>query len=499
MRKNLLTFVLALFCAIACAFGLAACNNGGNKTNDAANYLSYRLKDDDTYAAYFSDNNWTQIFVDRQKNGWTSVAFTIPAEYKGKAVTSIDRISGNDIITSLTISDSVTSIDNQAFDGFYVLESVTMGNNVKTIGQSAFANCSKLTSINIPNSVTSLGKTAFRGCRNLENVTLGNGITRIEDETFADCEKLETVTIPQSVEYLGGKVFSGTNIKNLVMPNSLTKVGNYPLEGCMKLESLTLKFPEYEITYDDTGTTETVTCNFDLLFGGNIPQSLKTLTVTSGKVLNCRSSSLQNVILYDGVRLDGDAFYHCPSLEYNEYGNGLYLGNNTNKYMFLIKAKNNDITSLRIHADTQFLCSSFRNCNKLTTIEISKLSYISDWKKASLKTEKISLKELFNLDKETATVKTIKVADGETYLPENLINFGLTELILPNTLTEIAGDAIPSERITTITYKGTKAQLRQVEFGWGWCGGISEINSGAIIHCDDGNIFVSWYGVVSGA
>ena len=36
--------------------------------------------------------------------------------------------------------------------------------DVKTIGSSAFSNCSELTSISIPNSVTSIEKSAFSGC-----------------------------------------------------------------------------------------------------------------------------------------------------------------------------------------------------------------------------------------------------------------------------------------------------------------------------------------------
>ena len=50
-------------------------------------------------------------------------------------------------LTSITIPDDVTSIGNWAFDG-----------------------CTGLTSITIPSSVTSIGKFAFEGCENLANV-----------------------------------------------------------------------------------------------------------------------------------------------------------------------------------------------------------------------------------------------------------------------------------------------------------------------------------------
>ena len=48
------------------------------------------------------------------------------------------------------------------------LTSVTIGNSVTSIGNSAFEGCSGLTSVEIPNSVTSIGSDAFYGCSGLK-------------------------------------------------------------------------------------------------------------------------------------------------------------------------------------------------------------------------------------------------------------------------------------------------------------------------------------------
>ncbi|MCB5989956.1 leucine-rich repeat protein, partial [Flavobacterium psychrophilum] len=50
------------------------------------------------------------------------------------------------------------------------LTSVTIPNSVITINRGAFAGCSGLTSVTIPNSVTAIGENAFAGCSSLRTV-----------------------------------------------------------------------------------------------------------------------------------------------------------------------------------------------------------------------------------------------------------------------------------------------------------------------------------------
>ena len=74
-------------------------------------------------------------------------------------------------IASVTIGNSVTSIGDNAFERCYGLTSITIPNSVTTIGRSAFGNCHGLTSVSIGNSVTSIGQTAFDGCTNISSIT----------------------------------------------------------------------------------------------------------------------------------------------------------------------------------------------------------------------------------------------------------------------------------------------------------------------------------------
>jgi hypothetical protein len=77
-------------------------------------------------------------------------------------------------LTSIKISNSVTSIGNHAFCFCSGLTSIEIPSSVTSIGNNAFSDCSGLTSIEIPDSVTSIGQQAFGSCNNLTSVKFKN-------------------------------------------------------------------------------------------------------------------------------------------------------------------------------------------------------------------------------------------------------------------------------------------------------------------------------------
>ena len=110
---------------------------------------------------------------------------------------------------SVTIGNSVTTIGNSAFYRYTGLSSVTIPNSVTTIGSGAFYECRRLTSVTIGNSVTSIGNEAFSGCSGLKSVTIPNSVTTIGEFAFYDCYgllRIEAYPDPQQVS-MGTSVF----------------------------------------------------------------------------------------------------------------------------------------------------------------------------------------------------------------------------------------------------------------------------------------------------
>lgn len=166
----------------------------------------------------------------------------IPAEIDGLPVTMIRwrAFAGCTGLTSITISDSVTTIGDSAFYGCSSLTSIevdALNPNYSSLDGVLFNKhrtlliqypAGKPGNYLIPNSATSIvsrwclydfsadfnglfldcfGNVAFEGSRKLTGVSIPAGVTSIGAETFKGCSALTKVTIPASVTFIGNEYF----------------------------------------------------------------------------------------------------------------------------------------------------------------------------------------------------------------------------------------------------------------------------------------------------
>lgn len=120
------------------------------------------------------------------------------------------------------------------------LTSITIPENITSIGDYAFWHCRGLTSITIPDSVMRIGGSAFNYCTGLTSVTIGNGVTSIDNGAFSDCEELESVIISGNITSINEVVFDGCKgLKSVTIPASVTSIGKSAFRGC---KGLTITF-----------------------------------------------------------------------------------------------------------------------------------------------------------------------------------------------------------------------------------------------------------------
>lgn len=311
-------------------------------------------------------------------------------------------------LESVTIPDSVTYIGEEAFEfctnlesvtipdnGIYIglnafksctnLESVTIPANVNlergtfsecsnlknviladgftTIARGMFVNCSSLTNITIPDSVTSIGNAAFYECFLLESIIIPDGVTSIADSTFDGCQKLKKVTIPASVTSIGKRAFYNCyRLTSVIIPDGVTSISDSTFECCFNLNSVTI--PD---SVTSIGKNAFDYCNFESV---DIPDSVTSI----GEMAFANCDRLTSISIPPNVTfIPRNTFESCSMLTgNNEYDNASYLGNESNPYLVLLRAKNTNITSCEINASTKAITSyAFSSCKSLTSVTIS--------------------------------------------------------------------------------------------------------------------------------
>lgn len=149
-------------------------------------------------------------------------------------------------ILSVTIGDDVSSIGDFAFSGCEELTSLSIGGKVNSIGLSAFANCTKLESItwDIENCILEGAKYhnyIFRGCDSIKTIKIGSTVKSIPSSTFALCGGVVSVIIPDNVVSVGEYAFySCKDLTNVTIGRGVTSIGNNAFEACVELSSITI-------------------------------------------------------------------------------------------------------------------------------------------------------------------------------------------------------------------------------------------------------------------
>ena len=149
------------------------------------------------------------------------------------------------IINSIVIEDSVTSIGDYAFYECTGLTSVTIPNSVTSIGDYAFYECTGLTSVSIPNSVTSIGDRAFTWCSGLTSVVWNakNYADFASNNTpFYDLRsQITSFTFSNEVEHIPAYLCNGmSNLTSIEILNSVTSIGESAFSRCTGLTSITI-------------------------------------------------------------------------------------------------------------------------------------------------------------------------------------------------------------------------------------------------------------------
>lgn len=298
---------------------------------------------------------------------------TVPGTVFGIPVKGIESNAFEDYshITSITMPESVTVIEDRAFFNCEYLSSVTAP-GVTTVGEYAFCNCHRLDKVSMPKALN-LSKASFRGTgllegfpfekletlpqdvfahSNIVSVSL-DSCTRIERGAFANCmqlkyanlpaidddnmmalvfmgcKMLERVDFPEDFQWLPGGTFSNSNLSRVDFLPQITSVAD-DFEMCANL--IYVDMPAAEELLE--GSFAYAVC----LEYASFPQmvyldrtsfqyckALNTLLLSDhmeyvGELAFDGCASLEYLLLEGDPKIQSNAFYNCglKRLEFNK-------------------------------------------------------------------------------------------------------------------------------------------------------------------------------------
>lgn len=387
--------------------------------------------------------------------------------YEGLPVTDIadNAFEMCDELCSVTLGDNVRLVGERAFVGCGGIRCVNVGRGIQKIGASAFFGCecissvyiydivnwcgisfgdyqanpifyaekyfiddSAVTELSFPEQIKEIKPCAFANSKRLTSINIHGNIKTIGEYAFYSCENVTKITIDEGAENIERYAFSRCNkITTINLPTSIKKIGHNAFAECRTLEKI------------------------------DIPEGVKEL----GHSVFSACRQLKDVSLPGSLeRLGNFVFQCCDELICYGTDKAKYLGNEKNPFIVLIAIKDKTVQKLDINAKTKFIAdNTFSHCERLKAITIpsgvigiGELAFrgCTSLKKVNIKGKLCTIgraafencksltsfdipdsvkdiKESYHIFKGCTSLERVKIGDGVTKLPVGIFE-GCTAL-----------------------------------------------------------------------
>lgn len=268
-----------------------------------------------------------------------SINLTNYITYMGERV-----FQGCTSMTEAIIKPWIYDLPASTFEGCTSLDApsgspLKVGGLVKTIGASAFKDCTSLTSVACENAITSVGDNAFDGDVKLSYFAVptdSTGTITLGDEAFKGCEKLADIELPVPTITVGTDTFDGAFDDEVTVKAPKSFLSNLP-----NTSSYTYIYPAF---VDTMASAEWQ--NDTKLLGAVVCDAITSIPENAFRgCTNCTSVTLPDTVTslgHDAFRQSGitsfvtpplitgtlvyNMFYQCTALESVDFGNATILG-----------------------------------------------------------------------------------------------------------------------------------------------------------------------------
>ena len=449
--------------------------------NDEEVSVTHLNSDNDSYSSPYSGN--------------VVIPATIQYEGTTYSVVTIGKNAFNkSYVTSVSIPNTVKTIEYRAFTVTPKLTSITIPSSVISIATNSFAssgvasiaveegnpvydsrnNCNAIieTATNtlvqgckntvIPNDIVSIGDYAFFQM-GLTTINLPNSIQNIGYVAFSNNDKLSIITLPENLITIGISAFNNSSITSITIPATVTSIGSNPFSFCSNLVSI--KVAEGNPVYDSRNNCNAI-----------IETSSNTL------VQGCKNTIIPNTI----TSIGDHAFYGSPIVSINIPNSVVEIGPSAfQRCSQLLSISIPDgVTSIGVHA--------FSGCSKLTSINFpyslttiggeafmgtSLTSIIIPKSVTSIGSNAFLLSTLTSIQVEEGNPKYDSRNNCNAYIvtATNKLIRGCHNTIIPNSVTSIEAQAFDCPNMTSILLPENLVSAGNSAFGG--CSKITQVIS----------------------
>lgn len=228
-------------------------------------------------------------------------------------------------LEKITFNEDLISIGENAFANCTALKTVNFNEGFTTIGDNAFEGCTALTEVKLPDSLRTIGNKAFYGAQ-LNKLHVGANVTVIGQYAFAEMTALSEVTFEQGgaegLAIANYAFYKCTALQEITIPRRVSAylyttvanptasttwnigdaIGDYAFSGCTSLK---------KVTFDESGLTKSSNLKF-------------TITLGDYAFENCTSLTTMHFPSYFGFVPPADSTK--VSTSWNDFGKGAFSG-----------------------------------------------------------------------------------------------------------------------------------------------------------------------------